>query len=227
MEKKCSKCHLTLDIDNFTKHSKSKDGYYFCCKLCKSNDSKKYYNENSEYIRDKSNRYYSENKENIIDVRKKYYKNNRIYLLKYKKDYHLQNKDRQKYLSSLYLLNHKDSISESKRLYISKRRRNNPLFRLRESISKLINYSIKVKGYDKKYKSEEILGCKISEFKLFIESKFQEGMTWENYGDWHLDHIRPVSWGNSEIELIKLNHYTNFQPLWAKDNLSKGNRWEG
>ncbi len=52
-------------------------------------------------------------------------------------------------------------------------------------------------------------------------------MTWENHGEWHIDHIIPISWGKTESEVIELNHYTNFQPLWAKDNLSKGNRWCG
>lgn len=51
-------------------------------------------------------------------------------------------------------------------------------------------------------------------------------MSWENHGDWHLDHKTPVSWGKSENEIYELNQYTNFQPLWEKDNLSKGNRWE-
>jgi hypothetical protein len=49
-------------------------------------------------------------------------------------------------------------------------------------------------------------------------------MNWDNRKDWHLDHIYPVSLAKDEQELIKLNHYTNFQPLWAIENMSKGNK---
>jgi hypothetical protein len=51
-------------------------------------------------------------------------------------------------------------------------------------------------------------------------------MTWENYGKWHLDHKTPISWAKTEKEVIELNHYTNFQPMWAIENLSKGNRFK-
>jgi len=70
------------------------------------------------------------------------------------------------------------------------------------------------------------LGCTIIELKQYLEAKFQPGMTWQNhtfYG-WHIDHIIPMSSAASEEELRKLCHYTNLQPLWAKDNISKGNR---
>ncbi len=50
-------------------------------------------------------------------------------------------------------------------------------------------------------------------------------MTWENHGKWHFDHKIPVSWANTEEEIIKLNHYSNFKPMWAYDNQSKGNRF--
>ena len=50
-------------------------------------------------------------------------------------------------------------------------------------------------------------------------------MSWDNHGEWHLDHKTPISWNETEEDLIKLNHYSNFQPLWAFDNLSKGNRY--
>ena len=49
-------------------------------------------------------------------------------------------------------------------------------------------------------------------------------MSWENAGQWHYDHIYPVSLAKDEEELIRLNHYTNFQPLWAEDNLRKGSK---
>ena len=70
------------------------------------------------------------------------------------------------------------------------------------------------------------LGCSIKEFKACIESKFQHGMTWDNHGfhGWHLDHIIPLSKFDltDREEFLKACHYTNIQPLWAYDNLSKG-----
>jgi hypothetical protein len=53
---------------------------------------------------------------------------------------------------------------------------------------------------------------------------FTEGMCWENQGEWHLDHIIPISSAQTEEEIFKLNHYSNFQPLWAEDNIKKGNK---
>ena len=69
------------------------------------------------------------------------------------------------------------------------------------------------------------LGCSIEDFKKYIESKFQEGMTWDNYGlnTWHIDHITPLSWFNLEDrnQFLVACHYTNQQPLWARDNWEK------
>lgn len=69
------------------------------------------------------------------------------------------------------------------------------------------------------------LGCSILELKIWIESKFEPGMTWENHGMWHLDHIRPLSKFNlmDREEFLKACNYTNLQPLWAKDNIRKSN----
>jgi hypothetical protein len=86
----------------------------------------------------------------------------------------------------------------------------------------LIGESIKRGGFKKSSKTAEILGCSFEEFKIHIENQFTEGMTWDNQGNWHFDHIYPVSKARDEAHLIALNHYTNFQPLWAKDNISKG-----
>ena len=68
------------------------------------------------------------------------------------------------------------------------------------------------------------IGLNSSELFDYLESKFQPGMTWENYGlrGWHVDHIIPLASANSLDEIIPLLHYTNLQPLWADDNIRKG-----
>ena len=72
----------------------------------------------------------------------------------------------------------------------------------------------------------ELLGCSIPELRLHLESQFKSGMSWDNYGTWHIDHIRPCA----SFDLLKPEeqrscfHFTNLQPLWARDNLKKGRR---
>ena len=108
--------------------------------------------------------------------------------------------------------------------YFKNKKLNEPLFKLRCNISTLINVSIKRQGYSKKSKTYEYLGCTFEEFKKYLEVKFIDGMNWSNAGEWHLDHIYPTSLAKDEEELKRLNHYTNFQPLWAIDNIRKGNK---
>ena len=76
----------------------------------------------------------------------------------------------------------------------------------------------------------EILGCTMEHYIQHLESKFTEGMNWDNHAKegWHIDHIRPLR--EKELTLedgLKRLHYTNTQPLWAKDNIAKGNNLEG
>jgi hypothetical protein len=76
--------------------------------------------------------------------------------------------------------------------------------------------------------SLSLTGCKSwNEVKIYLESKFEKGMNWENMGEWHIDHIRPCSSFdlNNPKQQKQCFHYTNLQPLWAKDNLSKSNKY--
>jgi len=133
----------------------------------------------------------------------------------YKKEYDKTNRDKLNEYNRSYMPNYKKN-----------RKSTDPIYRIRILISDLIRNSIKSKGYVKKSKAFDILGCSFEEFKIYIESKFETWMNWDNHGlyngqinyGWDLDHIIPISTAKSEDEILKLNHYTNFQPLCSFTN---------
>jgi hypothetical protein len=100
-----------------------------------------------------------------------------------------------------------------------------PLFRLIRNTSRLINNSISRNGYKKESKTHEILGCSFVDFKKHLESQFAEGMTWDNQGEWHIDHRIPHSAGKTEEEVLKLNHHSNLQPMWWRPNIIKSDSY--
>lgn len=95
---------------------------------------------------------------------------------------------------------------------------------LKERLRQRIRNTV-TKGY-KSASSLKLLGCDIEFFKKHLQKQFTEGMSWDNYGDWHIDHIIPCDSFDLTIpeEQAKCFHYTNCQPLWAKDNIIKGNK---
>jgi len=117
-----------------------------------------------------------------------------------------------------------DKFKEWNKSYYSNKYNNDYYFKLQHSFRRNLRHSFTNNGYKKNSKTQEILGCDFETFKLHLEKQFTKGMSWSNQGEWHFDHIYPVSLARDEAHLIKLNHYTNFQPLWAIDNLSKGNK---
>ena len=104
------------------------------------------------------------------------------------------------------------------------RKNSDPLYKMTCMIRTNISNSIKNGGYSKSSKTFEILGCSFESFKVHIENQFKEGMSWKNYGEWEYDHITQLSKANSEKEIIELNHYTNFQPLWKRENRQKNTK---
>jgi len=114
-----------------------------------------------------------------------------------------------------------DKVSVTRKKYRTKKKATDPLYRCRSAIRSLVISAIKGKGYKKKTKTCQIIGCSFTELHAYIENQFKPGMTWLNHGEWHLDHKVPMALAKTEEEAIALNHYTNLQPLWAKDNLAK------
>jgi hypothetical protein len=108
--------------------------------------------------------------------------------------------------------------------YRRRRLLRDPLFKAKTRMRGLISQVFVKMNYSKKSRCFDILGIEWDGFKLHIESKFKEGMSWENYGEWEYDHIIPVSFAKNEEQIVKLNHYTNFQPLWKEENKIKSNK---
>lgn len=115
----------------------------------------------------------------------------------------------------------KELIRDERTAYQTKWRQI-PANRIAHSLRKRIRHAIKCGS------AIDNLDCSTEELKIKLESKFQSGMSWNNYGKWHIDHIKPLSKFDltDPIQLKEACHYTNLQPLWAKDNLRKGAKYE-
>lgn len=125
-----------------------------------------------------------------------------------------------------YRTKHKEKVCKQNRKYQKQRKTKDPLFKLACNTRTLVCNSFKRKFTNKSKKTIEILGCNFEEFKIYLEKQFKESMNWQNQGSfWELDHIKPVSLAVSQEELLKLNHYTNFQPLEKNLNRSKYNNY--
>lgn len=126
---------------------------------------------------------------------------------------------RSKKFKAYYVLN-KSSLSKTRGRYNKARYESDPGFRA------MVNIRARVWGFlNGKEKHSKKLGCSSEQLKRHLESKFESGMTWENYGEWHIDHSYPLSkaYEEGQESFSKACHYTNLQPLWAKDNLAKSN----
>lgn len=218
--KVCTRCKLEKEFTEFSKAKNGKNGLVSWCKSC----FKQYNFDNKERQYLKNKEYNLKNKEYLKDKRKiNNLKNKEVQKAKRKK-YYLDNKDEIAKKRKEYYLKNKESIRIRKNKYCINRKLNDPIYRLRKNVSCLIRNSLSENGYSKKSRTYQILGCTFEEFKVHIESQFTEGMSWYNRSLWHLDHIYPISLAKDEEHLFKLNHYTNFQPLWAADNIRKSNK---
>ena len=197
--------------------------------------AKEHYKNNREAIIECAKEYYKKNKEAIKEHKKEYRKNNKEALTKYAREWNKKNKE----LKAGYVRKWEEKNKEVRAKYYKKYRRNkyntNLDFKIRTILRGALYKNLKrhlIKETNPEFSYTEtfssFLGCTLEELKTHIENQFEDGMTWENwtYDGWHLDHIVPCSSFDltKEKEQEKCFHYTNLQPLWAKDNLSKSNK---
>jgi len=130
-----------------------------------------------------------------------------------------------------YYRENKDALIRYQREYQRKQRKENPVFMLRHNLRKRVRNAIKC---GKAGSAVKDLGCSVGELKQRFEARFRphpktgEMMTWDNYGyyGWHMDHIVPLAAFDltDREQFLKACHYTNLQPLWAEENMKKGDR---
>lgn len=140
------------------------------------------------------------------------------------KQQYLKHYEKRQQKSLEYRQANRKVLSAKSAEYIKRRRQTEPLFAVKARMASRVRDALLAKGLKKESTTEEMLGCNIEEFKAHIERQFLRGMSWENSGLWHIDHIVPCASASDESELIALFHFTNLRPVWAKANLAKSSK---
>jgi hypothetical protein len=168
----------------------------FCSSNCQISEWRK---RNSDYCELQNKQYYTINREKIIKRNHLWYEDNKDKLWVARRERYRKHREG--------LLNNKEK---------------DVLFYLRMALRRRLNDAIKKNT--KSGSAVRDLGCSILALKKHLESKFQSGMSWSNYGRWHIDHIIPLAFFDltDREQLLKACHYTNLRPLWANENCSKG-----
>ena len=218
MEKKCNICDSVKEITEFYKNQTR-------CKTC----TKQYALDNKEKIKEYKKNYRLENIDSLNEIDRKYYKDNKELIREKQKIYYTDNKEVVREIQKEYRENNREELTLKNREYSKKyynKNKEDILFRLIKNSRCMIGNSLRGNGYLKESKTETILGCSFVEFKLYLESKLEPWMNWDNYGlfngelnyGWDIDHIIPLNSAKTEEDIIKLNHYTNLQPLCSYTN---------
>lgn len=227
----CKKCNLEKDYSMFGNRIKEKDGKSRYCKECLSEEGKLNYLKNKDkkgdYYKINSKRYRENNPEKCKEYDLEYYINNISRRKEYDKKYKFENKDKIK----LYDENNIDKKREYHRAYAEDKRNNDINYRIRMLIGVRINKELNEINSKKTKSTIYYLGCNIDEYVLYLESKFNNIMSWDNYGKdkyWEIDHIIPICKFDlsNEDEIKKCFHYTNTQPLTITENRIKSGKYE-
>jgi len=211
--KKCSKCEEVKSADEFNKDKKYADGLFCWCKGCmkeyKKTYDKQYYQATKEKHKSNYQRWYKDNQQRRKDYKKKWYKENRERVLEGAREYVAANRERIRKQQTI--------------------RNQNPVMRLRNAVSHAVYSAItRNKGGKDGESVLQYLPYTIEQLKEHLEKQFEPWMTWENYGEWHLDHVYP----QSKLLYDSMEHpnfqkcwaIENLQPLEAKENIRKGDK---
>lgn len=234
----CTKCNQYRPIDDFCLKPHTMVAKYVC-RPCEREKNQAYYLSNRESILAQNKEYRDSHVEEYCQSRALYYRSNRELIsaktkVKYQTD--LQFNYETKRRSVRWQRENPERYRLRLNRYCKERETRDVSFKLARRLRARIKHALKKGSDTKKFPFVSIVGCGVEEVRLHLESLWQPGMTWENWGThkmggpkvWHIDHIRPcASFDLTDPEQQKACfHYTNLQPLWATDNLTKYSHYE-
>jgi len=196
MEKQCTGCGETKLLSEYHKKKTGKYGRASRCKVCKSLADKKYHQTEVGKATQKAA----------------------------KKAYRESEKGRAKRKARQKAYSQSEKGKAKRKVYDKNRLQTDPVYKLHKNLSS--GFCNWIKGNRKTCRTEQYVGCTYQELLDHLESQFEEGMTWENQGEWHIDHFKAQSRFDPTIEEEKYKcwHYTNLQPMWSSENISWGNK---
>ena len=199
----CKICNVTEDLIAFKKDRK-------ICNTCLNEKKQKYYLLKHKETRQHQKEYRELNRDKINAQKREHYRLNSERIKKQNKEYAKNNR-------------HKRNA------HVKNRKKIDIHFKLRINISERIRQALKYHlagTYKNKDSTIELLGCSIDKLKTYLQNQFKEGMTWQNHGEWHIDHIIPCAAFDlsKKEDCLKCFNYKNLQPLWAHENLSKSDK---
>ena len=217
--KHCTKCGLKLVDTEFSRCRQRRDGLQAKCKSCARN----YYLANRERTQSRQRGYYEKNKTKV-KARVAEYRAKNIELARQRsRDYYRVNKERHAEKRREYSRDNRDRLNLWLSGYRQARKQTDPGFKAMCHLRSRLWHALN--GKAKADSTEALIGCSSSELVTYLESLFQPGMSWDNYGfrGWHVDHIVPCKDFDLRCpeEQRECFHYANLRPLWAADNLSR------
>lgn len=240
MTKKCCKCKNDLDLEAFGKDKKTKDGLGYSCKACNAEAARE--KRASETEEDKAKRaatwqvYYETNKKALSEKAKIRRAENPEKIKAQRVVTRAKSRDKDREYGRKRRLEFPELVKEQRDTYRKKypgREYQLLLLKPQSKLAKRLRTRLflAVKNDWKSGSAVGDLGCSVEELKTHIESKFVDGMTWENWGvgpgKWHIDHIAPLAAFDLEDRqhLVLACHYLNLRPLWSEENLAKSDKF--
>jgi hypothetical protein len=224
MEKRCSKCDITKPLEQFPNDPKCSGGKRGACKECRLIQ---WVPEENEILTCST---CGDEKVYTLFSKKGNQKPYECKACKNTRDLNKRNSDRDAYNKKQRedWAKNNEKRNAARRKNLQRRRDEDSQYRMKMALHVRLYDAVKRNKGVKSAKTLELLGCTVEQLQTFLEAEFTDGMTWENYGEWHIDHIRPCASFNlaDPEEQKKCFHWTNLQPLWALDNIRKGDKWE-